>query len=60
MGAVRARPASPEERWDELIDAIGSLRALASEALLALFKQRMTAQVEAAFGKVLEHQVKRK
>jgi DNA-binding transcriptional MerR regulator len=50
----------PEERWDELIEAVGSLRPLASEALLALFKQSMTAQLEAAFGKVLEQQAKRK
>jgi DNA-binding transcriptional MerR regulator len=50
----------PDERWDELIEAVSSLRPLASEALLALFKQRMTAQLESAFGKVLEHQAKRK
>jgi DNA-binding transcriptional MerR regulator len=50
----------PDERWDELIDAVDSLRPLASEALLALFKQRMTTQLEGAFGKVLEHQAKRK
>jgi DNA-binding transcriptional MerR regulator len=50
----------PEERWDELIEAVDSLRPLASEALLALFKQRMTTQLEAAFGKVIEHQAKRK
>jgi DNA-binding transcriptional MerR regulator len=50
----------PDERWDELIEAVGSLRPLASEALLALFKQRMTTQLEDAFGKVLEHQAKRK
>jgi DNA-binding transcriptional MerR regulator len=49
----------PDERWEELIDAVGSLRPLASEALLALFKQRMTTQLEAAFGKVVEHQAKR-
>ena len=36
----------PEERWDELIEAVDSLRPLASEALLALFKLRMTTQVE--------------
>jgi DNA-binding transcriptional MerR regulator len=48
----------PDERWDELIEAVGSLRGLASEALLALFKQRMTTQLEAAFGKVIEHQAK--
>jgi DNA-binding transcriptional MerR regulator len=50
----------PDERWDELIEAVDSLRPLASEALLALFKQRMTTQLEAAFGKVIEHQAKRK
>jgi DNA-binding transcriptional MerR regulator len=50
----------PDERWDELIEAVSSLRPLASEALLALFKQRMTTQLEDAFGKVLEHQAKRK
>jgi DNA-binding transcriptional MerR regulator len=49
----------PEERWDELIDAIGALRAIASEALLAIFKQRMTAQVESASAKLLERQAKR-
>ena len=50
----------PDDGWDELIEAVGSLRPLASEALLALFKQRMTTQLEQAFGKVLEHQAKRK
>jgi DNA-binding transcriptional MerR regulator len=48
----------PAERWDELIEAVDSLRPLASDALLALFKQRMTSQLEAAFGKVIEHQAK--
>jgi DNA-binding transcriptional MerR regulator len=50
----------PDEGWDELIDGVSALRPLASEALLALFKQRMTTQLEEAFGKVLEHQAKRK
>src|SRR5271155_953677 len=49
----------PDERWDEVIEAVGALRPLASEALLAVFKQRMTTQLEEAFGKVLEHQAKR-
>jgi DNA-binding transcriptional MerR regulator len=49
----------PEERWDDVIEAVGALRPLASEALLAIFKQRMSTQLEAAFGKVLEHQAKR-
>jgi DNA-binding transcriptional MerR regulator len=50
----------PDDGWDELIAGVSSLRPLASEALLALFKQRMTAQLEDAFGKVLEHQAKRR
>lgn len=54
------RAGQPDERWDELIESVNSLRPIASEALLALFKQRMTTQLEAAFGKVLEHQAKRK
>jgi hypothetical protein len=54
-----ARDGQPEERWDEVIDAIGALRPIASEALLAVFKQRMSAQVEAASAKLLARQVKR-
>jgi DNA-binding transcriptional MerR regulator len=50
----------PDERWDELIEGVDSLRPLASEALLALFKLRMSTQLETAFGKVIEHQAKRK
>jgi DNA-binding transcriptional MerR regulator len=50
----------PAEGWDELIESVDALRPLASEALLALFKLRMTAQLEEAFGKVIEHQAKRK
>jgi DNA-binding transcriptional MerR regulator len=50
----------PDGGWDELIAGVNGLRPLASEALLALFKQRMSSQLEDAFGKVLEHQAKRK
>jgi DNA-binding transcriptional MerR regulator len=50
----------PDDGWEPLIAAIGALRPLASEALVALFRQRMTVQMESAFGKVLEHQAKRK
>lgn len=50
----------PVEGWDELIDSVDALRPLALEALLALFKLRMTAQLEDAFGKVIEHQAKRR
>src|SRR5271166_5093110 len=54
------RAGQPEERWDEVIDAVDALRPLASEALLALFKQSMTAKLQDTFGKVIEHQAKRK
>ncbi len=50
----------PDDQWQELIDAIDSLRPLASEALLALFKQKMTAELEETFGRMIEHQAKRK
>jgi DNA-binding transcriptional MerR regulator len=49
----------PDERWDEVIHAIGSLRPIASEALLAVFKQRMSAEVETASAKLISRQVKR-
>jgi DNA-binding transcriptional MerR regulator len=49
----------PEERWDEVIEAIGALRAIASEALLAVFKLRMSAEAERASARLLERQVKR-
>jgi DNA-binding transcriptional MerR regulator len=49
----------PEERWDEVTDAIGALRPIASEALVAIFKQRMSAQVESASAKLIARQVKR-
>ena len=54
------RDGQPPERWDELIGAVDSLRPLASEALLAMFKLRMTSQLEEAFGKVIEHQAKKR
>ena len=44
----------PEERWPEVVESIERLRPLASEALLAVFHQAMTREVEAAFGKHLE------
>jgi DNA-binding transcriptional MerR regulator len=48
----------PDEGWDELIAGVDGLRPLASEALLALFKLRMTSELERAFGRVIEHQAK--
>ena len=48
----------PDDRWPEITESIERLRPLASETLLALFRQAMTAEVEEAFGKVLEQQGK--
>jgi DNA-binding transcriptional MerR regulator len=45
-----ARAGMPLERWAEIDDAIAALRPLATDALLAIFGQRMSAQIEAAFG----------
>jgi DNA-binding transcriptional MerR regulator len=50
----------PDQGWDELIEGVDALQPLASEALLALFKLRMTGALEDAFGRVIEHQAKRR
>ena len=42
----------PVERWSELEQSIDRLRPLATEALLAIFGRRMSAQIEAAFGRL--------
>ena len=44
----------PESRWAELEEATERLRPLASEAVLAIFHRRLTAQIEAAFGEIAE------
>jgi DNA-binding transcriptional MerR regulator len=49
----------PTDRWPEVTEAIERLRPLASEVVLATFNQAMEAEVEKAFGKALEDQVKR-
>ncbi|HUB75320.1 MAG TPA: MerR family transcriptional regulator [Solirubrobacteraceae bacterium] len=54
-----AAAGQPESLWDEVIDAIAQLRGIASEALLAIFKQRMSAEVEAQSAKLIARQVKR-
>ena len=42
----------PPERWSEIDESIERLRPLATDALLAIFGQRMSAQIEAAFGQL--------
>ncbi|HEX8053136.1 MAG TPA: MerR family transcriptional regulator [Thermoleophilaceae bacterium] len=49
----------PNDRWPEVTETIERLRPLASEVVLAMFKQTMEAEVEKAFGKALAEQAKR-
>lgn len=50
----------PEDRWEDLIAAIGRLRPLAFDALNATFRLTLTTEIEKAFGEVLERKQKRK
>jgi DNA-binding transcriptional MerR regulator len=43
-----------DSRWTELEEATERLRPLASEAVLAIFHRRLSAQIEAAFGEITE------
>jgi DNA-binding transcriptional MerR regulator len=49
----------PEEGWAEIIAAIERLRPLAVDALNATFRLTLTAEVEKAFGEVLERRKKK-
>jgi DNA-binding transcriptional MerR regulator len=42
----------PPERWPEIEQAVQRLRPIASEALMAIFQQRLSKQVEAAFAEI--------
>jgi DNA-binding transcriptional MerR regulator len=46
------RAGMPEERWAEINAAITGLRPLAGDALTAIFDQRMSGQIESAFGEL--------
>lgn len=50
----------PEEGWEEIIAAIGRLRPLAFDALNATFRLTLSAEIEKAFGEVLERRQKKK
>jgi DNA-binding transcriptional MerR regulator len=50
----------PDERWAEITAAIERLRPLAVEAMNASFRLALTAEVERAFGEVLERRQKKK
>jgi len=49
----------PEERWPEITAAVEQLRPLAFEALNATFRLTLTAEIEKAFGEVLERRTKK-
>ena len=42
----------PPERWPEIEESLERLRPIASEALLAIFQQRLSDQVETAFAEI--------
>ncbi len=42
----------PEERWPEIEQAVERLRPIASEALMAIFQQRLGGQIEEAFREI--------
>jgi DNA-binding transcriptional MerR regulator len=42
----------PEDLWPEVQESLERLRPLASEALLAIFQQRMSGEVESAFAEI--------
>jgi len=50
----------PEDGWEDLIGSIGRLRPLAFDALNATFRLTLTAEIEKAFGEVLERRQKKK
>jgi DNA-binding transcriptional MerR regulator len=42
----------PAERWPEMEEAVDHLRPIASEALMAIFRQRLGTQIEEAFTEI--------
>ena len=42
----------PPERWPEIESAVERLRPMASEALMAIFRQRLGTQIEGAFREI--------
>jgi DNA-binding transcriptional MerR regulator len=54
-----AAEGQPEERWDEMLATIGTLRAIAPEVLLAMFHLCIAEEFEATSAKLLDDQVKR-
>ncbi len=49
-----------DERWPEVVEALERLRPVASETVLALFRQSLGAEMQSAFERELDRQAKRK
>lgn len=50
----------PEERWSQVHEALDRLRPLSLQALVAVYRMTMSAEVEKALGKQLERMANRK
>ena len=55
-----AKEDMPPERWPEIEDAVERLRPAASEALLTIFQQRLSAQIERALSDITHRLTERK
>lgn len=50
----------PDELWPEIEEAVERLRQIASEALMAIFRQRLGTQIEGAFSEITRRLSERK
>ncbi len=50
----------PDERWPEIEDAIERLRPAASQAVLTIFQERLSGQIEGAFAEITRRLSERK
>jgi DNA-binding transcriptional MerR regulator len=55
-----ARADMPVERWPEIEDAIERLRPAASQAVLTIFQERLSSEVEGAFSEITRRLSERK
>jgi DNA-binding transcriptional MerR regulator len=55
-----AKEDMPVERWPEIEDAVERLRPAASEALVTIFQERLSTQIERALSEITHHLSERK
>jgi DNA-binding transcriptional MerR regulator len=55
-----ARADMPDERWPEIEDAIERLRPAASQAMMTIFQERLSGQIEGAFEEITRRLAERK